>query len=256
MTCSTRAHGRVAHECIIDTRPFADSAGRHRRRHRQAADGLRVPRADHELAGGRHADDRADRVETKAELDRFCDAMLAIREEIRAIEEGRIDRENNPLKNAPHTMEDLVRDWDRPYSREEGCFPPGAFRVDKYWPPVNRVDNAMATGTWSAPARRRIANGCRTFRNLGRVAVDPDDRRGGRFQCHRADLAHGGVLRRVSRAGSHAGAFGKAQHLHRRGRDLADTKSGHQRCERHFTHGRMAVAKTDLGRITLAPQKT
>jgi len=68
--------------------------------------------------------------------------MLAIREEIRDIEEGRMDAENNPLKNAPHTMEDLVRDWDRPYSREQGCFPPGAFRVDKYWPPVNRVDNA------------------------------------------------------------------------------------------------------------------
>ena len=76
------------------------------------------------------------------ELDRFCDAMLAIREEIRDIEHGRIDAENNPLKNAPHTMEDLVRDWDRPYTREQGCFPPGAFRVDKYWPPVNRVDNA------------------------------------------------------------------------------------------------------------------
>jgi glycine dehydrogenase len=80
--------------------------------------------------------------ETKAELDRFCDAMLAIRDEIRAIEEGRMDPQNNPLKHAPHTVEDLVGDWDRPYTREQGCFPPGAFRVDKYWPPVNRVDNA------------------------------------------------------------------------------------------------------------------
>ena len=53
-----------------------------------------------------------------------------------------MDAENNPLKNAPHTMEDLVREWDRPYSREQACFPKGAFRVDKYWPPVNRVDNA------------------------------------------------------------------------------------------------------------------
>jgi hypothetical protein len=50
--------------------------------------------------------------------------------------------EDSPLRHAPHTMEDLVRDWDRAYSREAGCFPPGAFRVDKYWPPVNRVDNA------------------------------------------------------------------------------------------------------------------
>ncbi len=80
--------------------------------------------------------------ETKAELDRFCDAMLAIRDEIAAIEAGDMPRENNPLKNAPHTVEDLVVEWgDRPYTREQGCFPPGAFRVDKYWPPVNRVDN-------------------------------------------------------------------------------------------------------------------
>jgi glycine dehydrogenase len=79
--------------------------------------------------------------ETKAELDRFCDAMLAIREEARAIEEGRVDAKNNPLKNAPHTVEDLVGEWDRSYSRNAACFPAGAFRVDKYWPPVNRVDN-------------------------------------------------------------------------------------------------------------------
>ena len=81
--------------------------------------------------------------ETKAELDRFCDAMLAIRAEITQVEVGELDAGNNPLKNAPHTMEDLVRDWDRPYTRETGCFPPGAFRVDKYWPPVNRVDNVF-----------------------------------------------------------------------------------------------------------------
>ena len=63
--------------------------------------------------------------ETKAELDRFCDAMLAIREEIRAIEKGEMDPENNPLKNAPHTVEDLVGDWDRPYTREQACLPAG-----------------------------------------------------------------------------------------------------------------------------------
>jgi glycine dehydrogenase len=79
--------------------------------------------------------------ETKGELDRFCDAMLAIREEARAIAEGCMDKENNPLKNAPHTVEDLVGEWNRPYSREAACFPAGTFRVDKYWPPVNRVDN-------------------------------------------------------------------------------------------------------------------
>jgi len=134
--------GRVAHECIIDTRPFAESAG-------VTVDdiakrlmdcGFHAPTMSWPVAGTLMIEPTES--ETKAELDRFCDAMLAIREEIRDIEEGRIDAENNSLKNAPHTMEDLVREWDRPYSREQGCFPPGAFRVDKYWPPVNRVDNA------------------------------------------------------------------------------------------------------------------
>ena len=135
-------NGRVAHECIIDTRPFAESAG-------VTVDdiakrlmdcGFHAPTMSWPVAGTLMIEPTES--ENKAELDRFCDAMLAIREEIRDIEEGRIDAENNPLKNAPHTMEDLVREWDRPYTREQGCFPPGAFRVDKYWPPVNRVDNA------------------------------------------------------------------------------------------------------------------
>src|SRR5690606_1861807 len=81
--------------------------------------------------------------EPKAEIDRFVTAMLAIAEEARAIERGEMDRENNPLRHAPHTVEDLVGDWDRPYSREQACYPPGAFRVDKYWSPVNRVDNVF-----------------------------------------------------------------------------------------------------------------
>ncbi len=133
--------GRVAHECIIDTRPFTDSA------HVTVDDiakrlidcGFHAPTMSWPVAGTLMIEPTES--ENKAELDRFCDAMLAIRAEIRAIETGESDAENNPLKNAPHTMEDLVKDWDRPYSRETGCFPPGAFRVDKYWPPVNRVDN-------------------------------------------------------------------------------------------------------------------
>ena len=138
----TGANGQVAHECIIDTRPFAESAG-------VTVDdiakrlidcGFHAPTMSWPVAGTLMVEPTES--ETKAELDRFCDAMLAIRDEIRAIEDGRLPRDNNPLKHAPHTMEDLVRDWDRPYSREQGCFPPGAFRVDKYWPPVNRVDNA------------------------------------------------------------------------------------------------------------------
>jgi glycine dehydrogenase len=133
--------GRVAHECIIDTRPFAESA------HVTVDDiakrlmdaGFHAPTMSWPVAGTLMVEPTES--ETKAELDRFCDAMLAIREEIRAIENGDMPQENNALKNAPHTVEDLVSDWDRPYTREQGCFPKGAFRVDKYWPPVNRVDN-------------------------------------------------------------------------------------------------------------------
>ncbi|MDX5384034.1 MAG: aminomethyl-transferring glycine dehydrogenase [Rhodobacterales bacterium] len=134
--------GRVAHECIIDVRPFADSAGVTVEdiAKRLIDCGFHAPTMSWPVAGTLMVEPTES--ETKAELDRFCDAMLAIRDEIRAIEEGRIDAANNPLKNAPHTVEDLVGDWNRPYSREQGCFPPGAFRVDKYWPPVNRVDNA------------------------------------------------------------------------------------------------------------------
>jgi glycine dehydrogenase len=137
----TGSNGRVAHECIIDTRPLNERAG-------VTVDdiakrlidcGFHPPTMSWPVPGTLMIEPTES--ETKAELDRFCNAMLAIREEARAIEEGRIDRKNNPLKNAPHTVEDLVGEWNRPYSREAACFPVGAFRVDKYWPPVNRVDN-------------------------------------------------------------------------------------------------------------------
>ena len=133
--------GRVAHECILDVRPFADSAGVSVEdiAKRLIDCGFHAPTMSWPVAGTLMVEPTES--ETKAELDRFCDAMLAIRREIADIEAGRIDAENNPLKNAPHTVQDLVGDWDRPYSREQGCFPPGAFRVDKYWPAVNRVDN-------------------------------------------------------------------------------------------------------------------
>ena len=133
--------GRVAHECILDTRPFAEDGVTVEDIAKRLIDnGFHAPTMSWPVAGTLMVEPTES--EAKAELDRFCDAMLAIREEIRAVAEGRIDKANNPLKRAPHTVEDLVGEWDRPYSREEGCFPPGAFRVDKYWPPVNRVDNA------------------------------------------------------------------------------------------------------------------
>jgi len=133
--------GRVAHECILDTRPFDESA------HITVDDiakrlidsGFHAPTMSWPVAGTLMVEPTES--ETKAELDRFIKAMLSIREEIAAVEKGEMDAENNPLKHAPHTVNDLVADWDRPYSREQGCFPPGSFRVDKYWPPVGRVDN-------------------------------------------------------------------------------------------------------------------
>ncbi len=135
--------GRVAHECILDTRPFADSAdvSVDDIAKRLIDNGFHAPTMSWPVAGTLMVEPTES--EAKAELDRFCDAMLAIRDEIAAVEAGDMDVENNPLKNAPHTVNDLVADWDRPYSREQGCFPPGSFRVDKYWPPVGRVDNVF-----------------------------------------------------------------------------------------------------------------
>jgi glycine dehydrogenase len=80
--------------------------------------------------------------ESKEELDRFCDAMSAIHAEIRAIESGRADAVNNPLKNAPHTAHAVISDkWDRPYPREQAAFPTSWTREHKFWPAVGRIDN-------------------------------------------------------------------------------------------------------------------
>ncbi|MFO7921101.1 MAG: aminomethyl-transferring glycine dehydrogenase [Nioella sp.] len=133
--------GRIAHECILDTRPFADSAGVtvDDIAKRLMDNGFHAPTMSWPVAGTLMVEPTES--ETKAELDRFVTAMLSIRAEIAAIERGEMDAENNPLKHAPHTVTALIGDWDRPYSREQGCFPPASFRVDKYWPPVGRVDN-------------------------------------------------------------------------------------------------------------------
>jgi len=137
----TGSQGRVAHECIIDTRPFAEAGVTVDDIAKRLMDhGFHAPTMSWPVAGTLMIEPTES--EPKAELDRFVTAMLAIRAEIAEVEAGRIAVEDSPLRHAPHTMEDLVRDWDRSYSREQGCFPPGAFRVDKYWPPVNRVDNA------------------------------------------------------------------------------------------------------------------
>ncbi|OUD09182.1 glycine dehydrogenase (aminomethyl-transferring) [Marivivens niveibacter] len=135
------SNGRIAHECILDTRPFNDDHGVtvDDIAKRLIDNGFHAPTMSWPVAGTLMVEPTES--ETKAELDRFCDAMLSIRAEIDKIASGTWPADNNPLKHAPHTVEDLIGDWDRPYSREEACYPAGSFRVDKYWAPVNRVDN-------------------------------------------------------------------------------------------------------------------
>lgn len=133
--------GRVAHECIIDTRPLADDGVSVDDIAKRLIDcGFHAPTMSFPVAGTLMIEPTES--EPLAELDRFCDAMLAIRQEAQDVADGKYPQDNNPLCNAPHTMRDLVGAWDRPYTREQACFPPGAFKVDKYWAPVNRVDNA------------------------------------------------------------------------------------------------------------------
>jgi glycine dehydrogenase len=137
----TGPNGRVAHECIIDLRALKESTG------------ITVEDVAKRLVDyGFHAPTMSWPVpetlmieptesEPLAEVDRFCDAMIAIRQEIAEIEAGDADQDNNVLRHAPHTADLLIADWDRPYSRERAFFPlPGA-REDKFWPPVGRVDN-------------------------------------------------------------------------------------------------------------------
>ena len=134
--------GRVAHECILDTRPFADVGVTVDDIAKRLIDnGFHAPTMSWPVAGTLMVEPTES--ETKAEIDRLITAFLAIRDEITEVAEGRISAEASPLRHAPHTVEDLVADWDRAYSREQGCFPAGAFRVDKYWPPVGRVDNVF-----------------------------------------------------------------------------------------------------------------
>ena len=137
----TSKTGRVAHECIIDTRPLNEAADVtvDDCAKRLMDSGFHAPTMSWPVAGTLMVEPTES--EPKAELDRFCDAMLSIRAEAQEIIDGTMDRINNPLKNAPHTVTDLIETWDRPYSREQACYPAGAIRGDKYWVPVNRVDN-------------------------------------------------------------------------------------------------------------------
>jgi glycine dehydrogenase len=137
------AKGLVAHEFILDLRPFKDSAGV------EAMDvakrlmdyGFHAPTVSFPVAGTLMIEPTES--EAKAELDRFCEALIAIRGEIQDIIEGRMPRTDNPLKNAPHTARVVTAvEWSRPYSREQAAFPAPWVREHKFWPSVGRIDEA------------------------------------------------------------------------------------------------------------------
>jgi glycine cleavage system P protein (glycine dehydrogenase) len=136
------AKGRVAHECIVDPRPLKASCGVNVDdiAKRLIDYGFHAPTMSFPVPGTLMIEPTES--ESKAELDRFCEAMIAIRREIAEIENGRFKVEDSPLRHAPHTVHDIADDdWRRPYGRAEGCFPDGTSRHDKYWSPVGRVDN-------------------------------------------------------------------------------------------------------------------
>ncbi|MDC5841952.1 aminomethyl-transferring glycine dehydrogenase [Vibrio europaeus] len=135
-------NGRVAHECIIDIRPLKEETGISEEdiAKRLMDYGFHAPTMSFPVAGTLMVEPTES--EDLEEIDRFCEAMIAIREEMAKVKNGEWPLENNPLVNAPHTQVDLAKDeWDRPYSRELGCFPSPATKSWKYWPTVNRVDN-------------------------------------------------------------------------------------------------------------------
>ena len=137
----TGKNNLVAHECIIDVRPFKESCGI------EAEDiakrlidyGFHAPTMSWPVAGTLMIEPTES--ESLEELNRFCEAMIGIREEIRAIEEGNSSQDNNPLKNAPHCVDTLIEEWTYPYSKKEAYYPNNQIKHQKYWPPVGRVDN-------------------------------------------------------------------------------------------------------------------
>jgi glycine dehydrogenase len=134
--------GLVAHECIVDLRPLAKETG-------VSVDdiakrlidyGFHAPTMSFPVAGTLMIEPTES--EDLAELDRFCDAMIAIRAEVEKVGSGEWPAEDNPLRNAPHTAAALAGGWDHPYSRDEAVFPGAVAPADKYWPPVRRIDGA------------------------------------------------------------------------------------------------------------------
>jgi glycine dehydrogenase len=135
-----RGHGDlVAHECILDLRQF-ESVTAEDVAKRLMDYGFHAPTLSWPVAGTFMVEPTES--ESKAELDRFCDAMIAIHAEMTAIESGKADKQNNPLKNAPHTADTVASDnWNHPYSREQAAFPVKSLHDYKFWPAVGRIDN-------------------------------------------------------------------------------------------------------------------
>ncbi|MCU1367002.1 MAG: glycine dehydrogenase, partial [Ilumatobacteraceae bacterium] len=135
-------HGFVAHECILDLRPITKETGVSvddvAKRLRDY--GFHAPTMSFPVAGTLMVEPTES--ETLREIDRFCDAMLAIRAEIDRVASGEWPLAESPLRHAPHTAEDLLGDWERPYSREVGAYPLPTLRASKYFPPVSRIDAA------------------------------------------------------------------------------------------------------------------
>jgi glycine dehydrogenase len=134
--------GLVAHECILDLRPQQKESGISNEdvAKRLMDFGFHAPTMSFPVPGTLMIEPTES--ESKFELDRFIEAMVAIAEEISKVTNGSFDKENNPLKNAPHTAEViLANEWNRPYTREEAAYPVGRLRKNKYWPPVGRADN-------------------------------------------------------------------------------------------------------------------
>jgi len=134
-------NGLVAHECIIDLRNFKSITAEDVAK-RLMDYGFHAPTLSWPVAGTLMVEPTES--EPRAELDRFCDALISIHAEIMAVESGAMDARNNPLKNAPHTADMLaVEEWNRPYSREQAAFPAPWLKDHKFWPATGRIDNVF-----------------------------------------------------------------------------------------------------------------
>jgi glycine dehydrogenase len=158
-------HGRVAHECILDIRPLTKATGVtvDDIAKRLIDHGFHAPTISFPVAGTLMVEPTES--ETLAELDRFCTAMLAIRAEIDQVADGTWSIDDSPLRHAPHTAEDLLGQWDRPYSRHLGAYPTNAARQHKYFPPVSRID--------AAAGDRHLVCSCEPLEAFARSLAEP-----------------------------------------------------------------------------------